>query len=139
MATSGRGPGRPSHGFALIELLVTMMMIGILAAIGLPLLTSQRAKAQDASAKSLAAEAEKALQLHATETERYDATRAELLQAVPDLDSVAWTLSATPASFTLSVRADSDNVFAIERVRTGGAVRRCTQPGAGGCPSSGFW
>jgi type IV pilus assembly protein PilA len=70
---------REERGFTLIELLVVVVIIGILAAISIPVFLSQRAKAQDAAAKSDLRNAASAQTVYYTTNDAWATTEAQLV------------------------------------------------------------
>jgi hypothetical protein len=45
----------------------------------------------------------------------------------------------SPATFELTSRSASGQVFRLQNFVTGEQVRGCTPPGTGGCPQDGRW
>lgn len=139
-----QGDGRGQAGFTVVELLISIITIGILAAIVLPSFVSHRKRADDASARTLVANGALALQAHATDHDHYAATRDDILAMAPSLrDARDWSLDTSPTGFALSVTSASQHVFRIQRSLTGAAVRTCTTgpdpAGTGGCSPDGTW
>jgi len=135
-------------GFSLVELLVVILIVGVLAAIAIPLFLNQTAKADDASAESQLNTAATVMQACADHNNGSytSCTLAQIQADEPSLsDTEATALSATRQSlngYTLisSVVATGD-VFTLTE-NNGVESRTCTSaqtaPTKGRC-DSGTW
>jgi len=140
-------------GFTLIEVLVVILIIGILAAIALPVFLSQRNTAYDADAKSNARSLASQVELCFAPEEDFRKCQTEadigenLGLPYGTGDGEVQVTAATDKTYTIvarSAKADENGVvhtFTIERDLGGTTNRTCTASNSndnGGC-NSGTW
>ena len=132
-------------GFTLIELLVVILIIGILAAIAIPALLSQKSKAYDSSAKTLAQTAQTAMETYSTENggSYTGGTAAKLNEIEPSINITKTTeAELLPTTVTggneYKVTAKAQNTedeYTITKKANGEVEHTCKAPaGTTGCP-----
>jgi type IV pilus assembly protein PilA len=148
---------RDEGGFTLIELLVVILIIGILAAIAIPALLSQKSKAYDSSAKTLAQTSQTAMETYSTENggsysgatkEKLDeiepsintsktneARLTGVTQAAPTISGTTITAgTGTPqtSEYTVTVTAqNTDDEYSVTRKANGEVEHKCVSATSG--------
>jgi type IV pilus assembly protein PilA len=137
-------PRNGERGFTLIEILVVLLIIVVLAAIAFPLFVNQRAKAQDAEAKTTARTALGAIEVfHQDHNTFAGADKNALIAIEPALAQAnGLDVTATAGEFTITVDSaaggNGGGPFKVQR--TGATTdRTCAVPDSGGCPKTGHW
>ncbi len=130
---------RDEAGFTLIELLVVVIIIGILAAVAIPVFLNQRASAQNASIQSDLRNAAIEVETYYTQNQSYPAAAGDFSANVTmstgnqmDYSANTSTGAAAADSFTLvGCNANSGDVFTYDSA-TGGLETVPTNTGCTG-------
>lgn len=124
-----------------------MLIIGVLAAIALPMFVGQQKKGQDGEAKENARNLVSLIESCYVETRDYNDckltsqlgdTGLPFVNGAPAVGEVGVTTGADPL-YTVTAKSRSTNNFYIDRNADGTLSRRCDTADVGGCRSGGKW
>lgn len=110
-----------TQGFTLIELMITVAIVGILAAIAYPSYTEHVRKTRRADAKAVVLELSQWMERFYTENSRYDKTRAGVDVALPFTQSPK---EGGPAGgyYTIALATPAQNQFTLTATPAGPQV-----------------
>jgi type IV pilus assembly protein PilA len=129
-----RAIGQREEGFTLIEILVVMIIIGILAAIAIPIFLSERNNGNDATTKSDVKNASTSEEAFFTENGKYTsnttplATPGTATSALPgwaksgNTSSVTFTVQTSPDAYTIVGVSKSGVSFCVNSQHAGAGV-----------------
>jgi type IV pilus assembly protein PilA len=134
---------RHEDGFSLLEILIVLVIVGVLAAIALPMFLKQRDSAKDADAKAAARSLVSHVESCHADSEDYGSCddASELGKTGLTFGGTAGdveVVNATRSTYVAVGHSGTGNAFRIERA--GGVLGHdCTTHGRAGCPADGRW